>query len=268
MLDKRLAGGPNPNSVELRAMLAHIPPARKFVLDEPMSKYLLDPSRTLFRGGLRKRINLIENARRLARLPHPLTWIEYDYRALLARAHELGMKVTRGPDVKDDDPAPERCGWLLRQHPKIETAFISTEAFASMRYPGRGTLHPVSIVWCSDDTPLPWRTIRLWKDETDESCLVLIPGYRSTQVGWTFTFREESSTPSRRSRLRCSRRKGEHMTRSPHEKTMDRSDYGELYHRVFGKDAPRENCRQGWERWQARRSFFRWRCGFATTVQP
>ena len=58
-------------------------PSRKFVLDEPMSRYLLDLSCTLLRGGLRKRINLVENARRLARLPHPLTWIEYDYRAHL-----------------------------------------------------------------------------------------------------------------------------------------------------------------------------------------
>ena len=33
--------------------------------------------------------------------------------------------------------------------------------------------------------------------------------------------------------------------------TMDRSDYGELYHRVFGKGASREDCRLGWERWRA-----------------
>jgi hypothetical protein len=32
---------------------------------------------------------------------------------------------------------------------------------------------------------------------------------------------------------------------------MDRSEFGELYHRVFGKGASRENCRQAWQRWQA-----------------
>jgi len=31
---------------------------------------------------------------------------------------------------------------------------------------------------------------------------------------------------------------------------MRRGDYGELYHRVFGKGASREACRQGWKRWQ------------------
>ena len=34
-------------------------------------------------------------------------------------------------------------------------------------------------------------------------------------------------------------------------KPMDRSDFGELYHRVFGKGASRKDCRQGWQRWQA-----------------
>jgi hypothetical protein len=32
---------------------------------------------------------------------------------------------------------------------------------------------------------------------------------------------------------------------------IDRSDYGEIYWRTFGKSVGREACRQGWERWQA-----------------
>jgi hypothetical protein len=31
---------------------------------------------------------------------------------------------------------------------------------------------------------------------------------------------------------------------------FDRAEYGEIYHRTFGKGAGREACRQGWERWQ------------------
>jgi hypothetical protein len=31
---------------------------------------------------------------------------------------------------------------------------------------------------------------------------------------------------------------------------LDRAEYGEIYHRTFGKGAAREACRKGWERWQ------------------
>src|SRR5262245_6608819 len=31
---------------------------------------------------------------------------------------------------------------------------------------------------------------------------------------------------------------------------LDRSEYGEIYHRTFGKAAKRTACREGWKRWQ------------------
>jgi len=31
---------------------------------------------------------------------------------------------------------------------------------------------------------------------------------------------------------------------------LDRSEYGLIYHQTFGKEAGREACRKGWERWQ------------------
>jgi hypothetical protein len=31
---------------------------------------------------------------------------------------------------------------------------------------------------------------------------------------------------------------------------LDRAEYGEIYHRTFGKGAGREACRDGWQRWQ------------------
>jgi hypothetical protein len=33
-------------------------------------------------------------------------------------------------------------------------------------------------------------------------------------------------------------------------KPLERSDYGEIYWRTFGKSVGREDCRKGWERWQ------------------
>jgi len=32
--------------------------------------------------------------------------------------------------------------------------------------------------------------------------------------------------------------------------SLDRSQYGQIYHDTFGKAAGRETCRKGWERWQ------------------
>src|SRR5262245_61859857 len=91
MLDKHLAS--SALVAEFRAVFAKIVQARKFVLDDTMSRYLYDLSRASQRGGLRKRICQIENARQLARLPHPLTWIEFNYRAFIERSRELGHKL-------------------------------------------------------------------------------------------------------------------------------------------------------------------------------
>jgi hypothetical protein len=32
---------------------------------------------------------------------------------------------------------------------------------------------------------------------------------------------------------------------------LDRGEYGEIYHRTFGKTVGREACREGWEPWRA-----------------
>ena len=203
VLDMRKSRRPSDVVASLCATLVKVSQARKFVLDDSMSKYLYDLSHTLLRGGLRKRIYQIENTRQLARLPHPLTWIEFNHRAFIERGRELGHQmVYLGSSVADvncqrDAPhSPERRGWLLQQHPKIETAFIASEAFSSVARPGHGLILPVSIAWCSDDLPLPWRTFDLLSGGFEEiSTLLLagIPGYKSTQVGWTCTFSEKVS---------------------------------------------------------------------------
>jgi hypothetical protein len=203
-LDKRMAARSGDDNAEMRGLLLKVAHARKFVLDDSMSKYLYDLSHTLLRGGLRKRIYQIENTRQLARLPHPLTWIEFNHRVFIERGRELGHKtVYLGSSVADvnyqrNNPhSPERRGWLLQQHPKIETAFIASEAFSSVVRPGHGLILPVSVAWCSDNLPLPWRTFDLLGGGFEElSTLLLagIPGYKSTQVGWTCTFSEKLST--------------------------------------------------------------------------
>lgn len=194
-LDKSMAGMPGPNNQQIRTLLLKVATARKFVLDHDMSGYLCDLSRGFWRGGQRKRFALLENARRMARLPHQLTWIEFEYPAYLQRAQSAhGMSILRPGTVFPTDPLPARVGWLLRQHPGIETAFIASEVADSLIKPGRVQTHPVSIVWCADDAMPPWRTIKLYKDEPDGEYLMMMGGYRSRQVAWTFTWKEELST--------------------------------------------------------------------------
>ena len=115
---------------------------------------------------------MLENARRMARLPHPLTWIEFNYVAVIERTRALGIKIVRPPQTLPGEPFPARGGWLLRQHPEIETAFLATQAVTSMVVPGRAFIHPVSTAWCADDTPLPWRSIKLWQDDPGAEIVV------------------------------------------------------------------------------------------------
>src|SRR5262249_48277948 len=192
MLDNHLSG--SALGAEFLGVFAKIVQARKFVLDDTMSRYLYDLAHTSLRGGLRKRIYQIENTRQLARLPHPLTWIEFNYRAFIERSRELGHKLvfvgTSTADVRRQQAGtpPERRGWLLQQHPSIETAFVASEAFSSVARPGHGLVLPVSIAWCSDDTPLPWRVLHLLGREFEAisaTLLIGMPYYHSTQVGYT-----------------------------------------------------------------------------------
>ena len=61
-----------------------------------------------------------------------------------------------------------RVGWLMYQHPKIETAFAA-EYFVGV--PAAALItdgvirYPLSIVWCTDDTPLPWTHLVKYDDE-------------------------------------------------------------------------------------------------------
>jgi len=183
--------GANKEAIDL---MMQVVPARKFVLDERMSEFMFDLSQNFWQiGGLRKRLAALENSRRLARLPHQSTWVEFDYHAYMARSKHHGMTIKRIGPIDDTQP-PTRVGFLVRQHPKIETAFISSEMTASVAMKGKVITHPVSMVWRSDDDPLPWQTFKLWRDEPDAEYLVLMKGYNSKQCGWSYTYSPTFST--------------------------------------------------------------------------
>jgi hypothetical protein len=99
---------------------------------------------------------IADSLRVSSRLPYPTIWIEYPLRAYQRRAKEL-----RSTDA-DVNPTevPAREGWLLQQHPMIDTA-IMLNIFTESDVPDNQgyTLwtYPFTYGWCCDDSPLPWR---------------------------------------------------------------------------------------------------------------
>src|SRR4029077_4695528 len=64
-------------------LASHVAQARKFVLDEGMSAFMADLSYVSLNAckTIAARTPLVESMRKLARLPHAATWIEYDKQA-------------------------------------------------------------------------------------------------------------------------------------------------------------------------------------------
>jgi hypothetical protein len=132
-----------------RAML----PARKFVIDDAMSRYWADAEMAIIgKGSYRRRMMMLNNMRLLSRLPHALTWIEHDprpYRARTMERHGLQLK----PGMK----TAMRQGWLIQQHPNIETAFHCAK-YAMHDDEDDLKLNIFNMAWCADDTTVvPWR---------------------------------------------------------------------------------------------------------------
>ena len=188
------------NQIEYRRHLLSVGSARKFVLDDAMSKFVFDIERGLWpKGSLRKRIFGVENARMLSRLPHALTFIEMSYWAFLTHAKETGCKIV-GPDGKPNDrfergDTPTKVGWILRQHPRFDNVVISTEVRSSVLMPNAALVHPVSMVWTVDNNRLPIEIIQLYDDDgSDQSwILTMMDGYKTDKAGWTLTFGDELS---------------------------------------------------------------------------
>lgn len=182
-LDKRFSQ--TRAGIEFCAVLKTVASARKFVLDTAMSRYLAELSVAFWRGGLRKRNRMLDNVRQMARLPHNLTWIEIDFtNGYMPRAKELGsLKVI---DIHGNEPA--KFGWLLRQHPRVETSFLCIEMRAATHeiYQDRAFVHPVSMAWSSTDDPVAWRPFDI--EGTTSEFVVGIEGYKSSQVHWSSAF--------------------------------------------------------------------------------
>jgi hypothetical protein len=138
---------------EMRGIRPLLAAANRFVLDETASAFISDLSNANYSGqSLKRWMVLFRQLRPLARLPHKITWIEYDAQAERRRTIEkyraaLGM---------EDDPAVTT-GWLMRQHPTIETAFRMT-MFSKLQEGEQtlGACAPYDIAWVTDNEAVPW----------------------------------------------------------------------------------------------------------------
>jgi hypothetical protein len=181
--------------------------ARRFVLDDRMSSFLADLALATFLPKNKKIIafhmkseanahifpgsnlscKLAEQIRISARLPHRITWVEYDPRLMRERYCKLAEMGQERSENEDS-----RAGWLLEQHPNINTAFT---AHMFMLNPEQLTIDPWMLHWMTDDQPLPFKntwlpdSVRianpipgLKNQLTASELLVGLLGYRSSQV--------------------------------------------------------------------------------------
>jgi hypothetical protein len=132
--------------------------SRKFVLDETMSAFMADLSyASLLTTDKPHKAQLLTDAMRMAaRLPHKVTWIEYNHFLRSKRAveeYQAALDISRGV-------VPERGGWLCIQHPDVETAYMAIHAVSNTWRGERMIDQPAMMylcyVWRSDDGPLPW----------------------------------------------------------------------------------------------------------------
>lgn len=159
--------------------------ARKFVLTPEMSAFLTDlayASLSTIESSEAAQVHM-DGMRSLARAPHKLVWIEHDAPAKMRRAkEEYGARLN--PDV-----APDKCGWLVEQHPTIDTVFRAVQ-FASHSFEGdRAEYMPqpciFGMAWSVDDSiapPWPQLNVESRLDLPLEAILTGVTSYRSKQV--------------------------------------------------------------------------------------
>ena len=174
--------------------------AQKFVLDEAMSAHMADLTCAPFLSEDRLFVyQVADGARRMARLPYPVTWIEYDCRARKIRTETEYKDIqylggtSSGCGLPPEDCIP-RVGWLLEEHPTTPCAFKMTE-FSDVD--GLGVVMPMSYTWVSDDNAvLPWRNLNFSQNGKSPSEIASgIVGYVNDYVGITAGDFFKAATP-------------------------------------------------------------------------
>src|SRR5262245_47208235 len=138
--------------------------------------------------GTKLTFRIADSLRVSARLPYPTIWVEYSLRAYQKRASEI--RAIDNPTPPHELPMRE--GWLLQQHPLIDTAIILhifTEADEPDDQGYTLWTFPFTFAWSCDDSPLPWWTT-MKEGPPDETLMnqmsekvVGLSGYKRENVG-------------------------------------------------------------------------------------
>jgi hypothetical protein len=165
--------------------------AKRFVLDDEMSTFLGElGTRAFVRDkvpGIVSRNKIIDRLRIGARLPSEVTWIEYNLRLCQTRSQELLGNPCEPMEM------PEREGWLLIRHPKLETAFrahvVSHDPNVDHGDGFNTWTFPVAMAWTADeDTVLPWRSILFAEESMRPSELSTgLVGYKTDRAGYVYS---------------------------------------------------------------------------------
>lgn len=193
---------PNPGWKDNVTIRRALEKAKRFVVDEPMAGFMAELSNAAFIKAVETKPTRIpgyikaeaanplahriaDSIRVQARLPYEAIWIEYPLRAYQKRAHEIRGDV----DLSiDPDEIPWREGWLIQQHPNIDTAYllhIWTQAAPGEDSPDGYDLwtFPFAFGWTADDSPLPWwKSVVMRGKTTGSSLIVGIEGYDRENV--------------------------------------------------------------------------------------
>jgi hypothetical protein len=158
----------------------HLIQARKFVLDPSMSAFLADLATIPMQSvAHERRPQVMDTMRHGARLPHPATWVEIDGHAFRDRMLNIldDPHDAYGNALAPTDEVPQTWGWLLEQHPKIDTAVRMMEFSSDNRV---NELFAVPFQWCwqTVDQPLPWHA-----DTNAGELAHGITGFRSPYMG-------------------------------------------------------------------------------------
>jgi hypothetical protein len=164
---------------DIRAALTN---ARRFVLDDRMSSFLADLSQVPFQCPPLRRPEVLDVMRHGARLPHKTTWIEFNGRAFRDRLLMISQeaKDVWGRQLAPSSDVPSRWGWLLEEHPQVDSAVHMME-FTELDLPD-GSFDvmglPFAWAWQTTDNPMPWNA-----DANAGEFSHGIVGYRCPQIG-------------------------------------------------------------------------------------
>ena len=169
--------------------------ARRFVMSDDMFEFLtnqvIDAFAPVYNDHLAKRryrraSELYDSVRHFSRLPHRVTWVEMSMAPYVHVLEERG----RPPDEGSEIARGSREGWLLKQHPSIETAFRARQ-FSNVD--GTVAYRPLELTWSSEEDPVPWASpdMGIFREvgrQADVSeAITRIAGYRRPSIGviWT-----------------------------------------------------------------------------------